>query len=175
MLADLWILAPTPSSKLGTQSFFEDKFFKDKDLALKDVPKNAGKSIAPDKSISPEEEGTDAEEETPEAIEAPSKRIRKQKDFGDDFITYNIEEDPLTFKEAMQFKDAILWKEALDDEMDSLIQNHTWELVDVPQGAKPISCKWIFKRKLRPDGTIEKYKAILVAKGFYQKEGIDFF
>ena len=66
MLVDFWILAPTPSSKLGTQSFFEDKFFKDKDLALKDVPKNAGKSIAPDKSISPEEEGTDAEEETPE-------------------------------------------------------------------------------------------------------------
>ena len=39
----------------------------------------------------------------------------------------------------MQSKDVILWKEAIDDKMDLLIQNHTWELVDVPEGAKPIS------------------------------------
>ena len=97
--------------------FFEDKFIKDKDLALKDVPKNAEKSIALDESISPEEEGIDAEEETPETVESPSKRIRKQKDFGDDFITYNVEGDPLTFKKAMQCKDATLQKEVIDNEM----------------------------------------------------------
>jgi len=45
-------------------------------------------------------------------------------------------------------------------------------LVDVPDDAKLISCKWIFKRS---DGTIEKYKARLVAKDFSQKEDIDFF
>jgi len=75
----------------------------------------------------------------------------------------------------MQSKNAILWKEAIDDEMDSLIENHTWELVDVLEGAKPTSCKWIFKRKLRPDGTIGKYKARLVAKEFSQEKSIDFF
>jgi len=47
--------------------------------------------------------------------------------------------------------------------------------VDVLDGVKSISCKWIFKRKLEPDGTIEKYKARLVAKRFSQKESIDFF
>ena len=67
--------------------FFEDKFIKDKSLSLKNVPKNAEKSIAPNKSISPEAQGINAKEETPEAVEPPSKRIRKQKDFRDDFIT----------------------------------------------------------------------------------------
>jgi len=51
---------------------------------------------------------------------------------------------------------------------------HTWELVDVLEGAKSISRKWIFKRKLRPDGTIEKHKTRLIAKGLSQKERIDF-
>jgi hypothetical protein len=37
-------------------------------------------------------------------------------------------------------------------------------------GCKPVSCKWVFKKKLRPDGTIEKYKARLVAKGYTQKK-----
>ena len=75
----------------------------------------------------------------------------------------------------MQSKDDILWKKAINHEIDSLIQNHTCELVDVPDGAKPISCKWIYKRMLRLDGTIEKYKVRLAEKGFSQNKGIDFF
>ena len=59
--------------------------------------------------------------------------------------------------------------------MDSLISNNTWKLVDLPPGCKTIGCKWILRRKLKPDGTIEKFKARLVAKGFKQKEDIDFF
>ena len=53
--------------------------------------------------------------------------------------------------------------------------NHTWELVDLPPGAKIIGCKWIFKRKLKQDGFIEKYKAHLVAKGFKQMKNVDYF
>ena len=55
------------------------------------------------------------------------------------------------------------------------MQNHTWELVNLSPGNKPIGCKWIFKRKLQIDGTIDKYKARLVAKRYRQKEGLDFF
>src|SRR3954462_5223237 len=59
--------------------------------------------------------------------------------------------------------------------MDSILANGTWEITDRPYGCKPVGCKWVFKKKLRPDGTIEKYKARLVAKGYTPKEGEDFF
>ena len=48
-------------------------------------------------------------------------------------------------------------------------------MVDLPPGCTIVGCKWIFKKKLNPDGTINKYKAYLVAKGFFQREGIDYF
>jgi hypothetical protein len=59
--------------------------------------------------------------------------------------------------------------------MDSILSNGTWELVDRPYDCKPVGYKWVFKKKLRPDGTIDKYKSRLVAKGYTQKEGEDFF
>ena len=52
--------------------------------------------------------------------------------------------------------------------------NHTWELVDLPPGTKTIGCKWLFKRKLKQDGSIEKYKARLVVKGFKQRKNLDY-
>jgi len=51
----------------------------------------------------------------------------------------------------------------------------TWVLVDLPLGCKPITSKWIFKRKRKVDGTIERFKARLVIRGFSQKHGIDYF
>nr|GEU64867.1 zinc finger, CCHC-type [Tanacetum cinerariifolium] len=59
--------------------------------------------------------------------------------------------------------------------MDSIMGNNTWVLADLPPGCKPLSCKWIFKRKLKVDGAIEKFKARLVIQGFKQKSGIDYF
>ncbi|KAL0409664.1 UNVERIFIED_CONTAM: Copia protein [Sesamum radiatum] len=67
------------------------------------------------------------------------------------------------------------WKEAINDEMDSIIGNNTWVLADLPPGCKPLGCKWIFKKKMKVDGTIEKFKARLVIQGFRQRPGIDYF
>ena len=92
-----------------------------------------------------------------------------------DQITWLLEDDPTSLQEALSSLDADLWQEAIYDEMDSLQSNETWHLTELPPGCKPIGCKWILKKKLKPDGTVEKYKARLVAKGLRQKENIDFF
>jgi hypothetical protein len=104
-----------------------------------------------------------------------SKRQRTAKSFGDDFMVYLVDDTPITIAEAYESSGADYWKEAIRNEMDSIMSNGTWEVVDRPYGCKPVGCKWIFKKKLRPYGTIEKYKARLVAKGYTQKEGEDFF
>ncbi|GJU84486.1 zinc finger, CCHC-type containing protein [Tanacetum coccineum] len=88
---------------------------------------------------------------------------------------YSIEEDPRTYNEAMQSRDAALWKEEIDDEIGSIMKINTWVLSDLPPGCKPLGCKWIFKRKMKVDGTIDKFKARLVIQGFRQKERIVYF
>ena len=75
----------------------------------------------------------------------------------------------------MLSSDSTSWKEAVNSEIESILSNHTWELVDLPPGNKPLGSKWIFKRKMKDDGTIDKYKARLVVKDFRQKEGLDSF
>jgi len=123
-----------------------------------------------------------------------SKRQQTETNFGPDFITaflieiknvdilsakfiysYMLEEDPKTYDEAIKSIDSSFWKEAIKSELDSIISNHTWELVDLPVGSKPIGSKWIFKKKIRLDGSIKKFKARLVIKGCTQKQGVDSF
>ncbi|GJZ05886.1 zinc finger, CCHC-type containing protein [Tanacetum coccineum] len=99
------------------------------------------------------------------------KRARKAKSYGSDFqlylvkgsrdqtgsqysYCYSIKEDPITYNEVMQSRDAAFWKEAIDNEIGYIMENNTWILSDLPPG-----CKWIFKRKMKVDGTIDKFKA----------------
>ena len=59
-------------------------------------------------------------------------------------------------------------------ELDSMYSNQVWDLVKVPNGIKPVGCKWVYKRKRGIDGNVETFKARLVVKGYTQKEGIDY-
>ena len=70
-----------------------------------------------------------------------SKRQKVTKDFGSDFITFQIEGDPPTFKDAMASSEVRHWKEAIKSEMDSILVNGTWELVVPPPDSKTIGCK----------------------------------
>lgn len=82
--------------------------------------------------------------------------------------------EPKTFNEVLKRNDKDKWMDAMKNELNSLAQNGTWELVDIPEGRKPIGCKWVFKIKTDADGRITKYKARLVAQGFSQKFGVDY-
>jgi hypothetical protein len=104
-----------------------------------------------------------------------SKRPKIVKSFGDDFIVYLVDDVPKTLSQEYASPDADYWKDVIRSEMDSIMSNGTWEITYCPNRCKPIGCKWIFKKKLRHDGTIEKYKARLVAKEFTQREGENFF
>ncbi|KAL0460027.1 UNVERIFIED_CONTAM: Retrovirus-related Pol polyprotein from transposon RE1 [Sesamum latifolium] len=74
----------------------------------------------------------------------------------------------------MQAKDCKEWVHAMQQEIQALEKNQTWDIVDLPTGKKAIGCKWVYKVKLNPDGSIERYKARLVAKGYNQVEGVDY-
>ena len=120
-----------------------------------------------------------------------SERGRIAKNFGSEFLLYlvegsrdevglqysycySIEDDPKTFNEAMESRDAAFWKQ-IDHELSSILENNTWVLSDLPPGSKPLGSKWIFKKKMTVVGTIDKFKALLVIQGFIQKPRIDYF
>lgn len=81
---------------------------------------------------------------------------------------------PRTYKEARNRDDGHLWQAASQAEYDALMRNETWVLEPLPAGRKAIGSRWVYTIKENPDGTIERYKARVVAKGYAQREGIDY-
>lgn len=79
--------------------------------------------------------------------------------------------EPLTVTDALSQKE---WCAAMNDEFKALISNKTWTLVPVPNDCPVIGCKWVFKVKTLPDGTIARRKARLVANGYSQTAGLDY-
>lgn len=82
--------------------------------------------------------------------------------------------DPMCVAEAMDSPESQLWRKAMEDEFNSLQENQTWELVDLPSGRKAINVKWVFKTKRDVKGNITRHKARLVVKGYSQRKGIDY-
>ncbi|KAF3653575.1 putative receptor-like cytosolic serine/threonine-protein kinase RBK1-like [Capsicum annuum] len=80
-------------------------------------------------------------------------------------------EEPLSYEEA---KGCPHWERAMQEEIDALEKNETWELVPKPEKCNPVTCKWVFRLKKKSNGTIDRFKARLVARGFSQNYGLDY-
>ncbi|GJY77060.1 retrovirus-related pol polyprotein from transposon TNT 1-94 [Tanacetum coccineum] len=90
------------------------------------------------------------------------------------YCLFTEEGEPSTLQEALNNPDASFWKEAMQEEIEALHKNKTWELVPLPGGRKSIGNKWVYKIKRNGDDQVERYRARLVVNGYAQKEGIDF-
>ena len=109
--------------------------------------------------------------EPPVSILRRSERERRQPDY------YGYQCNISDVKEPKSVSDALTnqaWDDAMKTEIDSLCDNRVWELVELPEGRKPVGSKWVFKVKTNADGSIERCKARLVAQGYSQKEGLDY-
>lgn len=110
-----------------------------------------------------------------------SERIKSKPKYLEDYVLLSEEEgeillmflndEPPNFEEAKKYKE---WVRVCEDEIESITRLECWELVDLPPGAKPIGFKWIFKIKRNSNGSINKSKSRLVAKGYVQRYGIDY-
>jgi hypothetical protein len=84
---------------------------------------------------------------------------------------------PVSLSEPSTYRDVVVhpeWQFAMAEEIAALKHTDTWDLVPRPPSTVPITCKWVYKIKTRYDGSIERYKARLVARGFQQQYGHDY-
>ena len=85
-----------------------------------------------------------------------------------------VKDDPINFHQAMQDSNSQKWIDTMNEMYKSMQDNQVWDLIPLPEGKMPISCKCMFKTKKDLEGNMERYKTRLVAKGFTQRKGINF-
>ncbi|XP_074305457.1 uncharacterized protein LOC141640647 [Silene latifolia] len=83
----------------------------------------------------------------------------------------DAEIEPKNYHEAAT---KLEWRQAMAAEINALEKNGTWKVVNLPNGKRPIGCRWVYKIKYKADGSIERYKSRLVAQGYIQVEGVDY-
>jgi hypothetical protein len=86
-------------------------------------------------------------------------------------LTHIIDSEPSSHGEALGEQ---VWKDAMTEECQSILKNDVWDVVPRPEGNSVVTSKWIYKIRHAVDGSIEKYKARFVARGFSQVEGVDY-
>ena len=122
-------------------------------------------------SSSPSTSQTSHTHKTPYPFSSVVSYDKMNEPFQSYVFAYNAEIEPKTFRQAMKSEK---WTKAANEELHALESNNTCVVESLPEGKNVVGCKWVFTIKYNPDGTIERYKARLVAQGFTQQEGIDY-
>ena len=128
-------------------------------------------------SSSSEEESnhpnTDIAEE-PEVRVRRSTREKHRPDFYGVWVhsVEDVNREPVTVSQTLSGSESQEWKVAMEIEMNSMYKNDVWELVPLPEGRQVIGCKWIFKWKTGADGSVNCYKARLVAQGTHNSQNL---
>jgi hypothetical protein len=133
-------------------------------------------SAAPRQPTSTSAAPTDPAENQHAMITRHRDQTRREKRYTDGTVRYDPRRRAF-FAAPTSHRDALrepAWQSAMSAEFDALQQNGTWILVPRPPGVNVVGSKWIFKTKHHPDGSIDKRKARLVARGFTQQHGIDY-
>jgi hypothetical protein len=99
----------------------------------------------------------------------------EEEDWGMAAVMSTAEDLQPTYEEAKRRSDWPKWKEAIQAELSSLEINKTWSVVERPKNANVVSSKWVLRIKKNAAGEVEKYKARLVARGFTQIHGVDYY
>ena len=120
-------------------------------------------------------ESEDHEEEIQEPIVRRSTRRTRPPDYYGVWVnSVESSDEPQSVKDAISSYEKEMWEEAMQAEIESLHRNKVWNLIAPPKDRKIINCKWVFKRKRGENGTVERYKARLVACGYTQRQGLDY-
>jgi hypothetical protein len=107
-----------------------------------------------------------------------------QPSIEDSLSSANFDKSPTTARRAWRQPDTLAkarlrpdtdeWEKAIKNELATLERNKTWEPATLPEGREPVGCRWVFRIKKKADGSLNRYKARLVAQGFSQIPGLDF-
>jgi hypothetical protein len=108
-----------------------------------------------------------------EQVRKPIERY-SLPDFHSAFVLTTTDDEHKLVGEVVDLVEGKQWKDVMVKEMESLYKNEMWYLVKLPSGRNGFGSKWVFKKKMNVAGQVEKFKALLVAKGYSQVEGVDF-
>jgi hypothetical protein len=112
----------------------------------------------------------------------PTRRSQRERrsDIPNDYAVYMSEDvndigkmdDPASYKEAMKSENLLKWREAMEEELRSMSSNDVLDLVEIPDGAKIVGCKWVYKMNMTPKGKLKDLRRGLYLKTLLKERGL---